>query len=292
MGWNNYGVTIYNGQNVIINLGKEDIPAEILLHGPDAWIDYCKEKRTPAADIYWVLYSEYGSIITDYDKKYLLFFGGSDLSNDIFLRRRYLHLVGTIWEDWTITWASNGYVDIAHYLRPDYQVETDCFQLSLKIERLSKKSMQALFSSANRENVLCPDIIVTVQTDKGVRIYSSDSCCYDEVLLTGECLYEYAAEISWNEQLVFDASQMDFHGMTFPGLGIHIVPERKELYYWISNPFEVQSWWVRMCWPGWIVHYWGDNYEEHLKFAEGRIHFKPNSEAYYSDILEKYLHGR
>lgn len=279
--WKTYAMVIHNGVKQTYRMAKDTIAENILFWGPDTFLDIYNDCVMDDADETFIGYSEYGAAVIDLDNKHLLFFGGENLATDILLRKLYIKLLHKTWHGFSIQWAQNGTADIANYL--GFQLNKEYYKLPSTPLRLTNQIIKKFFTNISPSE--CEGIL-TIQANEFLYIYPF--CGYSrDILLAGERIMECASGVTPLEQYIFEYDPCRPH--EFLSIGIHLIPAKKELFYWNDNPYEIRSEWVEQCWPGWSVRYWGDAFENHLQYTGDRLKLLHPSEEFYNNNIRSIV---
>lgn len=197
-----------------------------------------------------------GAALIDLDKKVLLFFGGEDIEYEIQLRKVYMDLIKYNYEGYDIKWAHNGIVDLAEYVHENKELVYDnTADINFNIN-----SAEKMFTNVDD----CPCNIITIKgKDEKIEIVKNNSYELEWIFL-GEKLFEIFNKFKSNK--VLDLSKEN----EFPLSGVHFDIINKSIYLWkAKSDFDLEK--LKSVWINWKVYNLLDNYEEHVKLANGYL---------------------
>ncbi|RUT30494.1 hypothetical protein EJP77_11690 [Paenibacillus zeisoli] len=203
-----------------------------------------------------------GGAILDLDKKKLIFYGGEDLLYDIPLRKLYLKLMRTTWQDWEIEWAYEGILDLATYV--GYPKEKVLTSSEIDINYLSL---------APPEEKSWVDTVASVKFSQNELLLFPISGGVDIYLSYGPDLIN-----NIDKSFGYKSISLKEWSKDFPMGGFHIDITSNRLEYWHANDIPNISQELRSKWPDWDVIENYDNYESQYNSTNGLLEFQDISQ--------------
>ncbi|MCA9152825.1 MAG: hypothetical protein KDA92_26160 [Planctomycetales bacterium] len=223
-----------------------------LFWGPEHAVEFVSKQRRVSVVDGWLdtIWAEGGAVI-DPQESTLLLYGGEDLLYDVPLRRLYLQMLGTAWDNWTIQWAHEGIVDIAEYVG------------------VAREHVIADFDGAHeatpvwdhpreRDWLQC---VATIQIGEELAIVPLAGRLI-EYLLVGP---EFVSSASTVES--FKTLDVSDWTTEFPHGGIHVDSNLRQLDFWMAHDCANVLPTVTPKWRDWTLRWHKDRYESHIERA-------------------------
>ena len=260
---------------------------DALLRGLDG-IARLIQDETPISEAEWLFKSggQDGELLMDYQKKVVIWYGGSETRQDPIYRRVLLKVLRQFWKDWDIRWAYNEVQDIREYagyplVEPylDFYKQLPRAQLDPDRDGQIKGYLSGVLSiidSANQCRL--------IPLHEAVHIY----------LLSGPAFFARWEAVQQLESLVINTIPLSYWDEEEPnepqgcGGGIHLNLSTRTLDYWQPSRDLGMAQLIFPMWKGWQITMHYDEFEWQERITNGVLRFKIKSEE---EVLAEVLSG-